>query len=75
MKEQNRKYFCRQSVTGSEDPKPLIFLHNNHNLLPRSLQTTVCVYSFFHEICYNNVTVNQVLLILIKVQKFVNFTY
>ena len=28
--------------------------------------------SYFHEICHSNVIVNQVLLILIKVRKFVN---
>ena len=33
-----------QALTGSEHPKPLIFLHNNHSLLlARSLQT-MCVF-------------------------------
>ena len=31
--------------------------------------TSNCVLSYLHTICYNDVTVNHVLLVLIKVQK------
>ena len=54
------------AITGSEHPKPF---HNNHSLLAQSpLTMHVCINSFVHEICNNHVTVNHVLLILIKVR-------
>ena len=42
MKRASYKVFL-QTVTGSEHPKPLIFLRYNHSLLALSLQT-MCVF-------------------------------
>ena len=50
-------------VTGSEHPKSLTFLHNNHSLLAQSLQT-MCVFFLS---C--RVTVNHVLLESLKIHE------